>query len=318
MSSLNLLSYPEDLSKTVFVQWLTLKSIVQLDSAFCSATKRPRFWSIANGQECIYVVPFKRKTASVVHWSISRKAKVNGVDIDSLALHDHAKQTEFLTVNHSSLRWISYSQEHENKNSAAVLLEVATTCHNILKLDLQCITIHSKGDPLSGAILELAESNNLTTFKLASKISPPALLQILERCNSLTDLIVLHAGPAQDTLLPPQAAIPTLTYLCTDYVISDATLIAIGSTCLQLKSLQVYGDLHSTRHPVTDKGVAALLQGCLLLRHTNLYIAWTGSDNMRVELAKRCPTKSLFEGYWRGLSDVLAQRVLAVWRFVPP
>jgi hypothetical protein len=312
MSSFNLLSYPDDLSKTVLVQWLTLKSVVQLDSAFCSATQRPRFWSIANGQECIYVVPFKRKTASIVRWSISRKAKVNGVDIDSLALHDHAKQTEFLAVNRTSLRWISYDQEQGNSNSAAVLLEVATTCHNILKLDLRCITIHSKRDSLGGAILELAESNILKKFKLASKISPPALMQILVRCNSLTDLIILQTGPVQDTLLPLQAAIPTLTYLCTDYIICDAALIAIGGTCLQLKSLQVHGDLHPTRNPVTDKGVAALLQGCLLLRSTNLPMAWTGPDDLRVELAKRCPTKSLFDGYWRGLSDVLAQRVLAV------
>jgi hypothetical protein len=272
MLSFDLLSLPEELSRTALVHWLTLRSLLQLDSAFCNVTQRPRFLSLVNGQGCIYTVPFKRKTADILRWSIARNTEVNGVDIDSLALHDHATRAKFLAVNHSSLRWISNCKEHENNNSAVVLLEVAKICHNILKLDIVCNAIRSKPYPLGSAMLELVKGNQLTSLKLDSKISQSALMQILERCNSLTHLIILHARPFQDTVLPPAAAIPTLTYLRTDCLISDATLVAIGGTCSQLRSLLVHDDLHPARNPVTDVGVAAVLQGCVLLRHTNLYI----------------------------------------------
>jgi hypothetical protein len=41
-------------------------------------------------------------------------------------------------------------------------------------------------------------------------------------------------------------------------------------------------------------------------------LKWAGSDDLRVELAKRCPEKSLCMGFWRNVSDILAQRVLTV------
>jgi hypothetical protein len=62
---------------------------------------------------------------------------------------------------------------------------------------------------------------------------------------------------------------------------------------------------------VTDIGVAAVLEGCSLLRHTNLYSKWTGSDDLRAEQATRCPNFYLALGGWEQVSASLAHRIPA-------
>jgi hypothetical protein len=53
------------------------------------------------------------------------------------------------------------------------------------------------------------------------------------------------------------------------------------------------------------------VEGCSLLRHTNLYSKWTGSDDLRAELATRCPNFYLALGGWEQVSASLAHRILA-------
>jgi hypothetical protein len=111
-------------------------------------------------------------------------------------------------------------------------------------------------------------------------------------------------------LLPSEAAIPTLTDLYTNCLISDATLVAIGRRCSQLKSLKANNDSSHVGILVTEVGVAAVVQGCLLLRRTNLHTGWVSSDDLRVELNKRCPNFLLIMTEWQGMNDGLAQKVL--------
>jgi hypothetical protein len=63
---------------------------------------------------------------------------------------------------------------------------------------------------------------------------------------------------------------------------------AIGQRCSQLVTLKVFlMNSTSTALRITDSGVRAVLQGCPLLRETDVEYAAGISTELRVELARR-------------------------------
>jgi hypothetical protein len=308
MSSFDLLSLPEELSKAILVHWLALAGVFQLDSALCSHTQRPQFLFFAYCQRTVYEAPSSWKT-SIACWSIARHAKVDGIVISDTSFTDRTNRAKFLAVNHRSLRWVSSDGNHPDEYSV-VLLDVAKECRNIHDLDLQSNDNLAKPSRWDAAVLELVKVNKLKTLTLCCTVSLHGSIQVLQHCSNLLRLRLTCSLFDWDTALPPEAAIPTLTHLFTDGLISDSTLIAIGRLCSQLELLQVR--VHSSRNLVTDCGVAAILNGCLLLRSSNLQIDWAGSDDLRVALAERCPVTVLMLKNWRGIDNNLAQRLLMV------
>jgi hypothetical protein len=297
MTSLDLFSFPEELSRTALVHWLELSNVFQLDSAFCSNTQRLRFLSLAYCQRTIYAVPTYWNIASLVRWSVARKAKVDGIDVNSLLLVDEATRTEFLAINRSSLRRVSSSHDRSTKYSAAILQDIAKGCHEIQQFDLwgnygNVLAEQLNGaepermsdaeaEQLGGVAVQVANGNNLKRLALSFSISQSILVQTLQHCSNLTHLTLCRPwGDRNGLFLPHEAVISTLKYLSSNYLICDSTLVAIGQTCTLLESLTVNCDSGSDRHMVTTIGVEAVLEGCLLLRHTDMYIKWTGSDDL--------------------------------------
>jgi hypothetical protein len=177
-------------------------------------------------------------------------------------------------------------------------------------LDLKSENGDADSEQLSNAVAELARESTLEHLTLCLKIQQHVLAQVLQNCSCLTQLTITRSGSAPAILLPSEAAIPTLRDLYTNCLVSDATLVAIGRRCSQLKSLQANSDSSHVGTLVTEVGVAAVVQGCLLLRRTNLHTGWVSSDDLRVELNKRCPNFLLIMTEWQGMNDGLAQKVL--------
>jgi hypothetical protein len=101
---------------------------------------------------------------------------------------------------------------------------------------------------------------------------------------------------SHNQFFPIEIALPSLTYLeLYSRCMTDAALIAIGERCTKLETLRVFmpkGLLSELQ--ITDVGVRAVLQGCLLLRVTDVEYAVGISTELRLALAKRCNYKSLY------------------------
>jgi hypothetical protein len=68
---------------------------------------------------------------------------------------------------------------------------------------------------------------------------------------------------------------------------SDEVLIAIGQRCAKLETLQMFELAEYRRvYAVTDLGVRAVLQGCPLLRETDVEYATGISGELRTELVR--------------------------------
>jgi hypothetical protein len=61
-------------------------------------------------------------------------------------------------------------------------------------------------------------------------------------------------------------------------------------------------------YPVTDVGALAVLQGCPLLQKTDIMLTAAISNELRVELSRRCNFKRLNLFSWRGMAEELRHR----------
>jgi hypothetical protein len=92
-----------------------------------------------------------------------------------------------------------------------------------------------------------------------------------------------------------------------DCSVTDDVLAAVGLNCPKLQSLiTFYGNA------VTDVGVEAVLEGCPLLRGTDVWYATGVSHELRVELARRANLTELRLGSWLDLDDELLQGLMQV------
>jgi hypothetical protein len=142
------------------------------------------------------------------------------------------------------------------------------------------------------------------------QLSEKGLADALRQCAALEYLEVwTHCQ-----LLPMEAAVPSLkSFKTRSRYMSDAELVAIGQKCAKLKTLDIFPFTDSTgEYPVTDVGALAVLQGCPLLQKTDIMLTAAISNELRVELSRRCDFKRLNLFSWRGMAEELAQEVLKV------
>jgi F-box/leucine-rich repeat protein 2/20 len=119
-------------------------------------------------------------------------------------------------------------------------------------------------------------------------------------CRNLQRLVVSYC------LVSPGVAVSTLTYLdIRNCEVMDGVVTVVGQHCTKLQTLLAF---HGSRS--IDDGVRAVLQGCPLLRETDVEYAAALSDDLRVELVKRRELVELRVGMWVGMNDQLLQRIL--------
>jgi hypothetical protein len=88
--------------------------------------------------------------------------------------------------------------------------------------------------------------------------------------------------------IPNDVAVRSLKSIrCGGCYVSDEVLIAISQRCAELETLQIFEVAEYRRvYPVTDQGVRAELEGCPLLRETDLEYAQSITAELRTELVR--------------------------------
>jgi hypothetical protein len=283
-------------------RWLTLKDGVLLDSAFCCHGSRDLVLSIEDGQ-LFTAEPYhgNRDLDSMLRWINSRNAQLDG-----LSCSDELLET-FLARSGSEIRWIrSYNYSTECQQ---VLLETIIRCPHVAAIDIMDAKTSLEWDDCLYTVTSTCQ--NLTRLSLAAVLlSPEGLAVALSRCRRLRGL----ALRTPEQIIPVDIALPTLTSIeiCSTRM-NDAVLVAIGAKCAELRTLRVFSSSQvGDGRFVTDVGVLAVLQGCPLLRETDVEQAAGISYELRVELARRGDFQCLKFALWRDISDQLAQGVLAV------
>jgi hypothetical protein len=302
--------------------------VARLESAFCNSEWFKRMLSLTSKQCTTLKVDPQQGQRTVkpwLRWALSRNVHLNGIHIDeSLNSTDRLLQ-EFLAASGAQVRCIT--SHISSRNDLLTLLDVADRCPHTEKLTVKQFRFarHSRvGTLLFPSNLrhlvwdyDLAvltqQFQGLTHLSLSNirRLSTEGLAAALKHCRHLTELEI--RGECQG--IPLEVAIPTLKSLTivSAYLFNDI-LSAIGRTCVHLETLWVFRSIlfDGPGEFVTDVGVRAVLQGCPLLRETDVEYAAGVGDGLRVELARRRNLRTLTAGEWRYASERLLQAVLMV------
>jgi hypothetical protein len=306
-----MLALPEAVIRFILTNWIGLKSVIRLDTAFCNRS-RAAFLSCAYGIGSVYTLRRYHFTNYVrcAVWSLLRDAKLDAVLLDLKLASDGQLRKRFLSSQRGHVRRVEIHEDLHH-SCGHILRDIAKWCRNIEEMSVygNQTEVH--------AICDL--DNGLRAFKKACgqlrrltirylPVSAKALSSMFTRCGVLQILSIDYSTVP----LPAEVAIPSLTYLdITNAVVPEATMIAIGARCFNLQELYVFQhDSEHKGHTVTNAGVHAVLEGCPLLVATDVAYAADISTELRVELAGRCNLKELTFSAWSDSSDQLAQGVL--------
>jgi hypothetical protein len=298
------LAIPESLSRQVLVEWVALRDVARLDSAFCSGRLRRQFHRVAFSDSTIYDAGCKALPKCFFQWCVARSVKIQSLTIrDTLAV-DVQLRGLLLAVQGANLQSVDIldSAPHDYR---AVLMDLANWCPGIKET---CITSSME----STCVLD----DSIATFTRASKqlrtlrvdsfnVTSDGLGKALRLCKDLRTLCIKCVAGGVDAV---DMAIPSLTEL--DLSRSDATdvtALAIAENCPRLLSLQIF-----MGNSVTDAGVRAVLQGCPLLHDTDVECAERISHDLRVELVRRKSPRTFELRSWKGLNDQLVQGIFGV------
>jgi hypothetical protein len=310
MGSFLLSKLPDALWGVILVQWLGLKHAVRLDSAVCSRALRPRFLSLAYGKHTAFTVkPSTRhygQLGPLLSWLVARRAQLTEICVDARYPLDYNLFDTFLVISRTAIRSV---QCHNAGSDCGLfqqaLLDVAKRCPNVEHVHVQSGNGRLPCDSwLATFTRSFAELSSLSLYHVP--LSEEGLGNVLISCRCLERLYITAAN----LVIPPEVALPTLKSIRVHSpYLRDNVLIAIGRNCAKLESLKIFAP-HDC--PATDVGVRAVLQGCPLLRETDVEYAAAISTDLRAELARRNNTRDLNLADWRNMSDELTRRVLRV------
>jgi hypothetical protein len=311
MASCVLLELPEPVSGLILVEYLTLRDVAVLDSAYCCCSDRDQFTAVAYSKTNVFTdCPNVKRSKDKLSWILSRGVQLHTVDYTSILSHD-ALRGELLRVIGANVRVVDLKWDWHNRiNLSDVLNDLSLLCPNVRSVSVGsedgmhfCLT----SDGFSRALVAWHQLITLTVLNTRSIFS--SLSNTLRHCHQLKHLI-LHDGSLR---LPVEVAVPTLQSLDTTCVVSDAVMSAIGERCSQLVTLKVFWmNPTSTALRITDLGVRAVLQGCPLLRETDVEYAAGISTELRVELARRRNLNAFLAYTWADMSEQLTAKVLQV------
>jgi hypothetical protein len=311
MSCCMFLDLPKELFRTILIAWIAFKCVVRLDAAVCSRDSRSLFLAYAFGNFAVYNIVSHlqdRRFETMLSWAIQRNARLAGLSVCSGCKCDSQILQMFLKMSGAAVRWIESSICEKNGfRLYQALQNIAMWCPNVKKLELHMNLPTSLCDNCFATLAKSYE--NVTSLTIdAKQISKQGFAVGLNYFNRLENLELISCN--RD--LPTDVAVPTLKSISTNHM-TDAVLIAIGQRCAQLESLRMFGRSQSIdKYPVTDVGVRAVLEGCPLLRDTDIKYAVGISIELRMELIHRRKLTTLRACEWPVMDDTLAQEMLKV------
>jgi F-box/leucine-rich repeat protein 2/20 len=189
------------------------------------------------------------------------------------------------------------------------LAEISSRCPKVRWLRLDCL----RSDVLwDNSLVTLTQSFQMLTELTLSKVvnlSAGGLIAALSHCKCRESLHI----KTRNQRIPVEVAIPTLKSITIMSVhMHDAVLLAISQKCSKLETLLFFQWKAGNGDLVTDVGVRAVLEGCPLLRETDVEYASSISPELRVELARRRDSTRIAFAQWIGMTDELAQGLLTV------
>jgi hypothetical protein len=309
MSGYILFDLPEDFSRLVLVEWISVNDVTRLDSAFCSRELRKHFVPLAYNPLTVFAgtTGLDVDLKPVLDWAVTRKAHLDGIVINYQLLHSGDLLSDFLSLSGPAILWvtISYFRSDIEIISEHVLI-IAKWCPNIQQLKVRGEQTEHIAAFWGKHVDVLTKScRKLTDLSLRYiELTAQRMAAALNRCEGLQRLAICnYVGGA----IPVEIAIPTLKSLeCRSPGLTDAVLRAIGQRCAKLEKLIVF----RSEQQGTDVGVRAVLQGCPLLQETDVEYAEGISTELRMELARRRNLTALRTRDWVGMDDELAQGVL--------
>jgi hypothetical protein len=314
MKSDILLDLPEAIARLVLVDWIGFKDVGRLDSAICNRASRIQFLTLVSNPFTAFTSVTSRyryfaDSELVLGWVVTRKAHLDGIIIvDSLLQHQNLL-TDLLTVSGPTISWIKIIS---GRLDAPVvyqnaLSEIVKRCPNFEHLSVRVERSGKGGMRWDKHLVALTKScfklTNLLLFQ--APLSKRGLTTAIKHCKSLQRLSIV----TPDQAIPADIALPTLkTINIVSSAMMDAAMLAIGQRCAKLETLTVFAQ----DCDVTDVGVRAVLQGCPLLKDTDVEVADRISVELRVELARRRNMTVLIAQNWWEMNDELARGVLRV------
>jgi hypothetical protein len=305
-----LLDLPEVLFRTLRDQCLRTENIARLDSAFCDRQFRRHFTVLAYEESKVYApgVTSTCKYVPFLRWVLTRATHIEELTVGKDLLHDDELRTKVLSANGQRLTTVRVNNyDFGDRSRRKIFTEIVRLCSNVKNVD---ITATASVASRVNHCLEVMTGGfeQLTSLTIAVNPSTASgMARALGYCKHLKRL--LFTGTAK---VNAGVAIPSLTYLdCRSAYVEADVLIAVGQCCPNLENLYVVSDfLCGAERHINDASVRAVLQGCPMLRGTDLYKSSLVSDELRVELAKRCDITELDFSTWDLVSNELAQDVL--------
>jgi hypothetical protein len=308
-----LFSLPEVVIRQVLVGWLELQDVTCLDSAFCTLKMRPTFLSVAYGDANTYTLKNARRAFGVEYqlsercavWCLIRNACVDGMSMRTDLTGDDTLHAQFLAQHGRHIRWID-AAEFSEYAASSVLRHLALWCPAIREMRLRSQCKESAricwDDCLFNftqacGLIECLELNSIVT-------STDGLARALRDCKNIRSLTIANTNCP----VPSEVALPTLVHLALhDCKATDAIMTAIASRCPLLQTLLAFQGNY-----ITDVGVRAVLEGCPLLRETDVEYAHSISSELRVEQAKRAQFTAIDFQRWLNIDEGLVLEVLRV------
>lgn len=275
---------PDQIVRSILIEWVILTDVVRLDSAFCWKEKRSLFLSLlfsfnATGHVCRYR---EGEDCLALRWSVNRGVQLDGFSVTAAFMADEELQDSFLNKSGPTTRWINIVKFGKGQRFVRIMKKIARLCPNT-----ETLRVLSESQPSFSCdkiFLQLTSAFQcLNDLRLnCFQISAKGLKAILQHCSMLTSLELFYFAPT----MPVMIALPRLTSLvvwdCGK--VPEAVLLAVATNCPQLETLLMFQEMDENP---TDAAVQLLLQGCPLLNMVDAEFATGLSHELRMDLARR-------------------------------
>jgi hypothetical protein len=291
-------SVPEELQAVIYSSWLTVEDLSSLDLAVCETVSRTVFLSTlhqaVHAAERLHNLSYD---VDFLKWSIQRGIRFDGINVTDSLTDDAQLLSSFLVLSGPTARWINFKC-YSCPDSTAAISQISQQCGKARKLSMR-----GEDDSFIEGLLQVFRYNpHLEEIVLRNGIS----INALKATSQLPALKVLRfEGLYGDNVISEAIAVPTLEVLdASGCVLTESAQFAIAQRCPKLRTLRIFGRNRGQRTPsgVTDAGLRAMLQGCPLLRMVDVEYAAELSDEMRIELVRRCEVTEIDMIDWAGVS----------------
>jgi hypothetical protein len=302
---------PSDYSNYVLSTWFQLRNLSLLDSAFCNRVLRPFFLRIAYGQLSGYTLNDSSLSGYCATWCIRKDVRISEIYLSEFLIRQHGQRHQILSRQGTSIRKVTVDFQRSTLDRRLACIDLAVLCPNVENVSVIALFStegSSENDHCLRTLVHGCKQINMLRINHV-QFSTKCLKEAVPCCTKLTYLEISRS-PIH---IPPEIALSSLIHLLLQYCsVADDVLLAVGRKCRKLRQLHAFQPYGGRRSAVTDTGVSAVLQGCTLLRDTDVEHAEGISMALRVEMAKRHGITALVSSKWKGFTDELARELFKV------